>query len=411
MNGTPDQRLQRLLGGDDLAGLRARMRRHFERAKPDVPFGILRLAEIAAHEYRVLASLLGRRVRPASSIQVDIATIDAALSRAGIAPSLKAALELLDGPIKNLATTRAEAFSRWDSVVQGARHPDLARLLQTGQGLGLLKRLARQDSAVAARVRDRTDLILHSLPVTGKPRAQVAAEVLGDAHGLDSGQQVATLVLAVLRHSAPKSANAPEIDLLEEERDRAVWARAGVLVNELARPALFLNIPIKGDKPFAAPAGEPGYASLRALLRSPPVLAVAGSIVYVCENANFLAIAADQLGPHCSPLVCTDGMPAAAQRTLLTQLATAGATLLYHGDFDWPGLHIANFVIRSFRAQPWHFCAGDYLAHAINPSGQSLTGKPTAASWDASLAPTMKARGLAIPEEAIAATLLHDLKI
>ena len=33
-----------------------------------------------------------------------------------------------------------------------------------------------------------------------------------------------------------------------------------------------------------------------------------------------------------------------------------------------------------------------------------------AASWDASLAPAMQARGLAIPEEAAAAALLEDLK-
>jgi hypothetical protein len=29
----------------------------------------------------------------------------------------------------------------------------------------------------------------------------------------------------------------------ERDRDRDVWAKAGVLVNELARPVLFLNLP------------------------------------------------------------------------------------------------------------------------------------------------------------------------
>lgn len=91
-------------------------------------------------------------------------------------------------------------------------------------------------------------------------------------------------------------------------------------------------------------------------------------------------------------------------------LAKAGATLLYHGDFDWPGLNIANFVIRSFGAQAWRFCARDYVEHAINPLAQRLTGRSTVASWDASLAVAMQARGLAIPEEAIAAALLQDLR-
>ena len=70
----------------------------------------------------------------------------------------------------------------------------------------------------------------------------------------------------------------------------------------------------------------------------------------VCENPNLVAIAADALGTRCAPLVCTDGMPAAAQRCLLSQLATAGAQTFYHGDFDWPGLHIGNYVMREYGA-------------------------------------------------------------
>ena len=43
MSGEPDERLQRLLGGAELAGLRSRLRRHFERAEPDAPSGAIRL--------------------------------------------------------------------------------------------------------------------------------------------------------------------------------------------------------------------------------------------------------------------------------------------------------------------------------------------------------------------------------
>lgn len=409
MSDASDERLERLLGGDDLAELRRRLRRHFERANLDRPQANLRLSQVSVREYEILASLMGRPTRHANSIQVDIAAIDAALSRAGIAPSLKAALERFDGPIIHLPTARAEALSRWDSVARDAQHPDLARLLQTPRGLGLLKRLAKQDPAVAGQVRQRADRVLQRLPVKGWPRAQIAAEILGDAHGLDSGQPAATLIAAALRQAAPANPEASEADLLDEERDRSVWARSGVLVNELARPALFLNIPTQGGAGFAAEAGEPTYASLRRLLRTPPAWAVSGRPVHVCENPNFVAIAADQLGSGCAPLACTDGMPAAAQRVLLTQLAKAGARLLYHGDFDWPGLRIANFVIRSFGAQPWRFGAGDYVACDINPLGQRLAGTPVPASWDAALSPAMQARDLALPEEAVAATLLQDL--
>jgi uncharacterized protein (TIGR02679 family) len=103
-------------------------------------------------------------------------------------------------------------------------------------------------------------------------------------------------------------------------------------------------------------------------------------------------------------------MPAAARRTLLARLAEAGARLLYHGDFDWPGLRIANLVIGSLGAQPWRFGAADYTAATGIASGQALTGSTAAAAWDAALTPAMQRHGLAIAEEAVAAALLPDLE-
>jgi uncharacterized protein (TIGR02679 family) len=423
-SGEPDQRLLRLLGGSELAGLRRRLRRHFERAESYAPAGSIRLANVAPHEYSALASLMGRRPRQASSIEVDIAQIDAMLARAGIAASLRAALEALDGAIVHLSTALAESFSRWAKVAESPRHPGLARLLQSAKGLGLLKRLARQDPGVAERICSRADLALLRLPLHGQPRAQLAAEALGDAHALDSGEPVATLVLAVLRQErltpdipdvTPESerqaspSGAPDADPFGED-DRTLWARAGVLVNELARPALLLNLPTEGGGTFAGEVGEPAYATLRRLLRSPPRLAVAGRTVYVCENPNLMAIAADRLGRRCAPLVCADGMPAAAQRTLLARLVECGAELAYHGDFDWPGLRIATFVMRSFNARPWRFGAEDYRAYVPGSSAQALSGTPTLSPWDPVLVLAMRGRGLAIPEEAVAATLLLDLQ-
>jgi uncharacterized protein (TIGR02679 family) len=409
MSGDADERLQRLLGGDALADLRRRLRRHFERADPAAPSGTIRLGNVLAHEYEALARLVGRRPRQASSIQVDVAEIDANLSRAEVAPSLKAALDRLDGPIAHLPTVRAETAARWATVAGGARHPGLAPFLQSPAGLGLLKRLARQDAEAAARLRDRAESVLQRLPAPGQPRAQLAAEVLGDAHALDNGAPAATLVLAVLKQAVPPAEGDAAADAAEED-SRTLWARAGVLVNELARPVLVLNLPLEGGGCLAGEAGEPGYAALRQLLRTPPTVAVMGRVVYVCETPNLVAIAADRLGPSCAPLVCTDGMPAAAQRTLLAQLAQAGARLLYHGDFDWPGLRIANLVIGSFGAQPWRFGAADYTAATGIASGQALMGPMVAAAWDAALAPAMQRHGLAIAEEAVAAALLPDLE-
>lgn len=133
------------------------------------------------------------------------------------------------------------------------------------------------------------------------------------------------------------------------ERLREVWARAGVSVSELVRPVLFLNLPMPVGGRHAWITGEPDYLSLRQLLRHPPPWSVADRRIHVCENPDIVAIAADRLGASCAPLVCTDGMPAAAQRILLDQLAAAGARLCYHGDYDWPGIGIGNFVMRTWQ--------------------------------------------------------------
>ncbi len=415
----PDPRLGNLLGGTALAGLRARLRRHFEHAAPDAPPGVLRLGSLRAAESEALALLTGRPPRQVKSMQIDVAALDIALRQAGIANSLREALERIDGPIPHTAAMRATALASWSTVVAGCAHPALADLLRTPAALGLLKRLARQNAAAAAQLLERAASVLHRLPAAGLARAQLAAETLGDAHALDRGQAVATLVLAAWRQhesGRPQPSSSPDAQAdapgnAGDERTRDVWARAGVLVNELARPALFLNLPVQSGAPLPAALGEPGYLSLRRLLRSPPAWAVADVMVYVCENPNLVAIAADRVGERCAPLVCTDGMPAAAQRTLLALLAQAGASLRYHGDFDWAGLRIANHVMRTWEARPWRFMARDYEAAVtgVSHARHDLDGAGVEASWDDGLAPAMRRHGVAIAEEAVAASLLEDL--
>ena len=443
-------RLQRLLGGAALAGLRLRLRRHFERGAELTGAGP-RLGGLSAAEHAALATLMGSSPHFTASMQVDIAAIDAALQRAGIAASLRAALEQLDGPITHLATARAAAQMRWSGVLTGCVHPGLAQWLALPAGLGLLKRLARQDAAQAANLIAAADAVLQRLPAAGITRAELAAQTLGDAHALDTGRATATLVLAAWRLAQQVSEPDAALDLVvidevseaeargdvdvdvaetetEAEADapapaavmrrdahaREVWANAGVLVNELARPALFLNLPLHTDTlntSALAAAGEPTFISLRQLLRAPPAWAVHGRTVFVCENPNLVAMAADRWGARCAPLVCTEGMPAAAQRVLLGHLAACGARLRYHGDFDWPGVLIANHVLRVHGATPWRIGAGDYLAAlegAARP-GQRLRGAPVTASWDAALTTVMQFHDMALAEEGLAASLLDDL--
>jgi len=417
-SGQIDARLQRLLGGDELAALRKRLRRRFERAATDTPIEHIRINGLSDKEHAALASLLGRPQRYANSLQIDVRLVDAALQRAAIASSLCGALEQLDGPIANLAAERLREEHFWSRVIEGCTHPDLAGFLRAPEGIRLIKRLAGPGSKAIDLCRG-AECVLWRLPEKGIARSQLAAEVLGDAHALDNGEPVATIVLAVWRRRARRPGDDETTDLTadlekvgaSEQRIRDVWARAGVLVNELARPALFLNLPIEASEGNSWHDGEPSYRSLRALLRSPPSWDVAGRKVFVCENPNILAIAADHWGRDCAPLVCTEGMPAAAQHCLLSQLAEGGARLLYHGDFDWPGLRIGNYVMREFGAEPWRFSVTDYIAavRAVSNSRHPLQGKAAEAAWDMALASAMQQHRLAVAEEALASSLLQDL--
>ena len=415
-----DDRLQRLLGGDHLAGLRKRLRRRFERGEPGQAGKHLRIGHLTADEHAALASLTGRSPRFSGSLRFDVGDVDAALRQAGIAPSLRVALEQLDGPMIHIAGERDRLRRLWSAVVEHCGHADLVRFLEAPDAVGLLKRLSGSDPVAAADLCDRVEAVLRSLPANGLTRAQLAADVLGDAHALDNGRPVASLVLAVWRQVIVPPIQWVALGAVDEnglQRDlhgesvRDIWSRAGILVNELARRALFFNLPaINAERPAAEP-GEPGYVSLRALLRSPPSWDVAGRTVYVCENPNLLAIAADQFRQRCAPLICTDGMPAAAQCRLLSRLALAGARLWYHGDFDWPGVRIGNYMARAYGAQPWRFGAVDYAAAVeVAPRpGHRLKGTEVPASWDRDLTSVMREHQLAIAEEAVAASLLQDL--
>lgn len=430
---TGNERLKRLLGGGDHNRLRQRLRRPFERAEvaSDGP-STFRLGGLTSDEVALLASLMGRPVRQgASSISIDLDAIDAALQRAGLATSLKDALEQLDGPIVRRAEVLAAATSRWSRLVQDRRDARLVAWLSTPNGLGLLKRLTRQDFDVAAELCGRAERILGVLPASGRPRAEIAARVLGDAHALDASAPTATLVLAALRHGdriiairddissdgapdAEMTASDPPASALagsigDNERDRHVWARTGVLVNELARPALVLNLPLAEGGVWGGCPGEPAYMTLRTLVRSPPGIDVAGKIISVCENPNVVALVADQLGATAAPLVATEGMPAAAQRTLLLLLAAAGARLRYHGDFDWAGLRIAATVMTICGAVPWRFAAEDYRRSIHRLIGAPLSGTPAPSPWDTSLRDMMEAHGRSIAEEATIDDLLEDL--
>ena len=424
-NPAPDPRLQRSLGLAALDGVRQKLRRRFEQAEPGTAPDVIRLTGLDPAAHCALCQLIGRSSHATSSMTLNIPELDERLRGAGLANSLRDALERLEGPIVPHAWIRKERQARWTALVSSANTSTLLRAwLDAPNTLILLKRLGREPEQ-AARVLAAADTVLKHLPAKGLTRSQLAADTLGDAHALDAGRPVATLVLAVWRHheqtNRSTAHDSPEIDEATEStatgghrtdaRQRDIWARAGILVNELARPALLLNLPPPLNAPCTWIASEPSYLSLRQLLRYPPSWPVAGRRIFICENPNIVAIAADRLGANCAPLICTDGMPAAAQRVLLNQLAAAGARLYYHGDYDWPGITIGNHVMRTWRAKPWRFGTRDYLAAATGTPlrPRELNPPGIEAIWDPELGPAMRQHGLAIAEEAVVDTLLEQL--
>jgi len=115
-------RLQRLLGGAELASLRGRLRLRFE-GKEDVVS--LQLSGLNAVERAALAQLAGKPPSNAKSINLDVREVDVALSSAGVATSLRAALEQLDGPIVDRAAERELHQRSWAQVATECDHPAL----------------------------------------------------------------------------------------------------------------------------------------------------------------------------------------------------------------------------------------------------------------------------------------------
>lgn len=392
------ERLARLLGGETLAGLRRRLRKRYARTDP--PGEAFTLDRLTPAERDTLAGLLGRPRGAAASMRLSHRTIDEALQRARLAPDLRTALECLDGPISDLAFQRERERRAWAALVaQLPAAGPLAQTLARPADQGLVKRLAHNDVQRAADILAQAQRVLARLPAPGTTRSRLAADVLGDAHGLDPGRAVATLLQRALD---------PERRLA---RRRDLWAAQGVMVNELAKPVATLNLAATGagavDSLLATArrAGEPLHLSLRQLLRAAPAWR-RGQPVYVCENPDVLAGAADGLGAACPAMVSLDGQLSAAPRILLDQLHTADCRFYYHGDFDWPGLAIANGIVKRYAAIPWRYAAADYAP----TQGIALRGEPVDAIWDPKLSPRMRTAGLAVHEEAQLALLLQDLR-
>lgn len=376
--------------------------------------GQVTLANATGEQRAAVHRLLGRKPRPGSTLTVSLNAVDRVVRDSGACPDgLAAAVVALTGEVTDRARAADERTRAWDRAFAPLRDVVSRRagLGEWYEGLhrtGLVRRLAGTPDEAEPLLADLATVIA-ALPASGEPLGRFAARSAGGAHALDDDRTLATLALGAARalSGLPEGSGA--------EWRREVWAAVGLLRDELSSTALTLGIPGDGDtatgRVLAAStaAGEPAVLTLRQLTRIPPRPALSGRTVSVCENPVVVSAAADRLGAACAPLVCTSGQPGAAVLRLLRGLAEAGATLRYHGDFDWGGIRIGNVVLDRLPAEPWRFDTEAYRRAVTRHEGRELNGTPVAARWDTDLSIAMTGAARAVEEELVLDDLLADL--
>ncbi|MBN9096624.1 MAG: TIGR02679 family protein [Pseudonocardia sp.] len=405
-----DERLRRLLGGPELSWLVERVRRRLARNEPAT--GVVTLSRATPAQRDALERLLGRRPRAGSGVSVRLEDIDDLVRRSGVHPAgLAAAVVALTGPVTDRAALATELDAAWTAAFAPlhaavAERPELHGWADGLLATGAVRRITRDPDGAAALL-ERLARAVDALPVDAEPLGRFAERVLDSAHALDANQPLSSLLFGAARAlgGVPDGQGA--------SWRREVWAAVGLVRDALSSTVLTLGLPGDPTSPTGrmigalSDAGEPAVLTLRQLTRDMPRLAMSGCVVSVCENPVVVAAVADQLGPRSSPLICTSGQPGAAVMALLIAADRAGATLRYHGDFDWGGLRIGNVLFRRLPFAPWRFDAASY--RRVAAGGHPLAGTPVAASWDPDLDGVMHRHGWAVEEERVLDELLADL--
>ncbi len=394
-----------------LAPLWAAAHRRLEATGSRVDGVAVYLRDLADDQRVAVDRLLGTRTR-GRTVRVALDRLDDLLrARAGCA--LVEVVSAAVGPVRDRPGERAardvEEAALWQRLQAHPAtdvHPALADWLDRLRAGGRWRRL----DDPGGRLTGALD-VLARLPLPDRQgRSRLAAEVLGDAHGLDDGSPTGRLVVAALAHLAGRSGRPAAADR------RARWADQGVVSDETSSTVLILGLRPQPVGPLTAAAGRwaGGHVPLPLPLaavqserwRLPP-----GTVVWACENPSVPAAAAGLP----VTVVCLEGQPSLAAVLLLRTLAEGGARLRYHGDFGAGGISIANQVIGDLDAEPWRFRAGDHhqaLARltAAGATPRPLRGPVPEARWDPDLSPAVRASGVEIEEEQVMDLLLEDLR-
>ncbi|MFI8940073.1 TIGR02679 family protein [Streptomyces syringium] len=383
--------------------------------------GALRMAGLDPQERTALSQLLGRTLT-SGTVTVRLDALDTRLRDSAVGLGLVETLRALGPPLTDRRAVRAGVEARreqvWSSVAvclnasplqtEAWAHQWYDELRRVGVPRGVTPETAVRTFQQAVRV---LTVLLGQERSGVRGRGELAAEATGSAHGLDDGTWLARLVQRgiAVAHGAELPDNAAG--------RRTLWRLAAVTPDEVSSTVLAYGLRPEGDgwRERALHERALRHAETHLTLRDLRALRLTlppGTLIRICENPRVVEAAADA---SCSqPLVCTSGSSATVVLSLLDALAAADCRFAYHGDFDWPGLALANRIIHRYDARPWRLTAEDYEQLAAQTQARNfpqlpLVGQPIAADWDPGLAPAMSALGIALHEEATLDVLVEDL--
>ncbi len=360
-----------------------------------------------------LSGLLGRAI-PAGETRIRLVDLDTSLRSSVAGRGLVTVVAELTGePLRNRPAERDAAragrqrlWARLDLLLTEhnlASQEWVQRWTEWCRRGGLLARLPAAEAVTTLSI--AVQVLARVLDDRHPPMglAELASEITGDAHGLDGGVPAALVLraLAVALDAAPAASAA--------ER-RLLWQRVGVSTDEVSGTVITWALRPPGRDRWSAMMRERAdlglvtHLTVHELQRAAD-LTRPGEIIHACENPQVLQRLAAADVEH--PVACMSGNPAAAGMTLL-----ARAIVLYHGDFDWPGIAIARRVF--YRgARPWRFGRTDYV-DVVNrlpaDSRLGLSGRIQATPWDEGLSAAMTAADVAVHEELAVDVLLSDLR-
>ncbi|GGZ35062.1 hypothetical protein GCM10010365_64850 [Streptomyces poonensis] len=408
------------LAGPGLARLWEAVRKRLESNGVQAT-GSLRLTSVSPLERNALSLLLGKPVTGAA-VTVRLDALDARLRASAAGLGLRDALEELGPPLTDRRAVRAGVTARrehiWSSLGSALDASPLAGQDWTRQWYDLLRHTGVPRGVppeAAVRTLQQAVKVLTVLlgPEQGgtRGRGELAAMATGSAHGLDDGTWLARLVQRgiALAHGTEFPGDAAS--------RRALWRLVSVTPDEVSSTVLTYGLrPVGGGwREQALRERSIHHAEAHLTLRDlhdQQLRLPAGTVIHICENPRVVEAAADAACVR--PLVCTSGSAATVVLTLLDALATTGCRFAYHGDFDWPGIALANRIILRYGALPWRMGAEDYEHLAARSQREGipqlpLDGQPVSAAWDQHLAPAMTALGVALHEEVTLDLLVDDL--